>query len=272
LDTPQYRLDLFKKDRAAYQDKWSETGTFVKYGMLSEEKFNDKAVKFVLLKNLENEYFTLDEYKEKVSPIQTDKHDKVVYLYTNQPKEHYSYIKSAQEMGYDVLEFDTVIDNHFMQHIESKGTDVTFVRVDSDTADNLIQKDDKRESVMSEKEIEKVKGIFTDSLGDLKGGYIETKPLSPGDHPVIITKPEFMRRMKEMQALNGMDLGGMPDSHNIVINTNHPLVADKLVKMKSAEKKEDFAKYLHNLALLNQNMLKGEDMSKFIEKSIEFLK
>ena len=263
--------DLFKKDRPAYQEKWSETGTFVKYGMLSEEKFHDKAVKFALLKNLADEYFTFEEYKEKVAAIQTDKNDKVIYLYTNQPKEHHSYIKSAQDMGYDVLEFDTVIDNHFMQHLEHKLGDVTFVRVDSDTADNLIQKDEKRESVMSEKEIEKVKTIFTDSLGDLKGGYIDMKPLSPTDHPVVITRPEFMRRMKEMQALNGMDMAGMPDSHNVVINTNHPLVAQKLVKMKSAEKKTDFAKYLHQLALLNQNMLKGEDMTTFIEKSIEFL-
>lgn len=263
--------DLFKKDREAYQSKWGEIGTFVKYGMLSEEKFNDKAQKFALLKNLNDEYFTLEEYKEKVKDTQTDKHEKVVYLYTNQPKEHHSYVKSAQEAGYDVLEFDTVIDNHFMQHIEHKGQDVTFVRVDSDTVDNLIQKDETRESVMSEKEIEKVKEIFTSSLGDLKGGYIDMKPLSPSDHPVVITRPEFMRRMKEMQALNGMDMAGMPDSHNIVINTNHPLVADKLVKMKSAEKKESFAKYLHSLALLNQNMLKGEDMSNFIEKSIEFM-
>lgn len=263
--------DLFKNDRPAYQEKWSEIGTFVKYGMLSEEKFYDRANKFVLLKNLEGEYFTLEEYKEKVTATQTDKHGKVIYLYTTQPKEHYSYIKSAQDAGYDVIEFDTVIDNHFMQHIEHKGGDVTFVRVDSETTDNLIQKDETKESVMSDKEVAKVKQLFTDSLGDLKGGQIEMKPLSPTDHPVVITRPEFMRRMKEMQAIQGMDMGGFPDSHNIVINTNHPLVADKLVKMKSADKKADFAKYLHNLALLNQNMLKGEDMSKFIEKSIEFL-
>ena len=116
-----------------------------------------------------------------------------------------------------------------------------------------------------------MKILFTDALGDLQGGNIELKPLSPQDHPVVITKPEFMRRMKEMQAMQGMDLGGMPDMHNVVINTNHPLIADKLLKMRSAEKKSDFAKYLHNLAKLNQNMLKGEDMSNFITKSIEFL-
>ena len=262
---------LFKDDRKAYEEKWSEVGTFVKYGMMSEEKFHDKATKFALLKNLDGDFFTLDEYKEKVEGNQKDKTDKVIYLYTTNPKEHHSYIESARAYGYDILEFDNIIDNHYMQHLEYKIGGISFVRVDSDTVDNLVKKDEQKESVLSEKEIEKVKNLFTDALGDLQGGNIELKPLSPQDHPVVITKPEFMRRMKEMQAMQGMDLGGMPDMHNVVINTNHPLIADKLLKMRSAEKKSDFAKYLHNLAKLNQNMLKGEDMSNFITKSIEFL-
>jgi molecular chaperone HtpG len=262
---------LFKDDRKAYEEKWSEVGTFVKYGMISEEKFNEKATKFALLKNLEGEFYTLDEYKEKLEVNQKDKHDKVVYLYTTTPKEHHSYIESAKAYGYDVLEFDNVIDNHFMQHLEYKVGGITFVRVDSDTPDNLVQKDETKESILSEKEIEKVKDLFTSALGDLKGGQIELKPLSPDDHPVLITKPEFMRRMKEMQAMQGMDMGGMPDMHNVVINTNHPLIVDKLLKMRSVDKKSDFAQYLHNLAMLNQNMLKGEDMSNFIAKSIEFM-
>lgn len=263
--------NLFKDDRKAYEEKWSEVGTFVKYGMISEEKFNDKATKFALLKNLEGEHYTLDEYKEKVEATQKDKHDKIVYLYTTNPKEHHSYIESAKAYGYDILEFDNIIDNHFMQHLEYKVGGITFVRVDSDTPDNLVQKDETKESVLGEKEIEKVKDLFTTALGDLQGGQIELKPLSPEDHPVLITKPEFMRRMKEMQAMQGMDMGGLPDMHNVVINTNHPLIVDKLLKMRSAEKKSDFAQYLHNLAKLNQNMLKGEDMSKFIAKSIEFM-
>ena len=262
---------LFKKDRKAYEEKWSEVGTFVKYGMISEEKFHEKATNFALLKNLNGEFFTLDEYKEKVEKVQKDKHDKIVYLYTTNPKEHHSYIESAKAYGYDILEFDNIIDNHYMQHLEYKVGGITFVRVDSDTPDNLVQKDETKESVLSEKEIEKVKDLFTNALGDLKGGNIELKPLSPEDHPVMITKPEFMRRMKEMQAMQGMDLGAMPDMHNIVINTNHPLIVEKLLKMRSPEKKTDFAQYLHNLAKLNQNMLKGEDMSRFITKSIEFL-
>ncbi|MDF1698703.1 MAG: molecular chaperone HtpG [Saprospiraceae bacterium] len=262
---------LFKDDRKAFEEKWSEVGTFVKYGMLSEEKFHDKAKKFALLKNLEGEFYTLEEYKAKVETNQKDKSDKVIYLYTNNPKEHHSYVQSAKAYGYDVLEFDNIIDNHFMQHVEYKEGEVSFVRVDSDTADNLVKKDETKESVLSEKEVDKVKDLFTTALGDLQGGQIELKPLSPEDHPVLITKPEFMRRMKEMQAMSGMDMGSMPDMHNVVVNTNHPLIVEKLLKMRSADKKSDFAKYLHSLAKLNQNMLKGEEMSKFISKSIEFM-
>ena len=263
---------LFKKDREKYEEKWNDIGIFVKYGMISDEKFYDKGTNFGLFRNTEDKYFTIEEYKEKIKGIQTDKHDKIIMLYTNNPNEQHSYVQSAKNYGYDVLVFDQIIDNHFMQHLEYKLGDVTFVRVDSDTVDNLVQKDETKESVLSEKEQEKVKDIFTTSLGDLKGGQIELKPLSPNDHPVIITKPEFMRRMKEMQALQGMDMSMLPDSHNVIVNTNHPLIADKLVKMKSAEKKESFANYLHKLAMLNQKMLSGEELSQFIEKSIEFLK
>ena len=263
---------LFKKDRKNFEDKWGEIGVFAKYGMLSEEKFYDKGLKFALLKNLENEFFTIEEYKEKIKSNQTDKNDKLVMLYTNDKERHYSYIESAKSRGYDILEVDKVIDNHFMQQLEQKMGDLTFVRVDSDTADNLVQKDEKMDSVLSDKDQEKVKTLFTESIGDLKGGTIELKALSPEDHPVMITKPEFMRRMKEMQRMQGMNMGGdMPEYHNVVINSNHPLVADKLLKMRG-EKKESFANYLHKLALLNQDMLKGEELSAFVKKSIEFMR
>ena len=262
---------LFKKDREAYQSKWKDIGVFVKYGMITEEKFYDKAQKFCLLKNVDNEYFTLDEYKEKVAKTQTDKHDRTVFLYSNMPAEHHSYISSAKAYGYDVLELDNVIDNHFMQTLENKLEKVNFVRVDSETVDNLVQKDETKESVLTEKEQTKIKDIFTASLGEAKGAQIELKPLSPDDQPVIITRPEFMRRMKEMQQMQGMAGMDLPDSYNVVINTNHPLVAKKLLKMKSQEKREGFASYLHMLAKLNQNMLKGEDLALFTKKSIEFL-
>ena len=263
---------LYKKDQKAFEDKWDDVGTFVKYGMLSDEKFYDKASAFCILKNTEGEFTLFDEYVEKVKATQTDKNDRTVLLYANNAAEQHSYIESAKNYGYDVLLFNNVIDNHFMQHMEQKKTGITFVRVDSDTADKLVQKDEEKASVLSEKEEEKVKTIFTDSLGDLKGGYIDIRPLSPDDSPVMITKPEFMRRMKEMQMMQGMDMAGLPDSHNIVINANHELIAKKMISMKGKEKKEKFAKYLYDLARLNQNMLKGEEMSQFINTSIEFLK
>jgi molecular chaperone HtpG len=166
---------------------------------------------------------------------------------------------------------DHMIDNHWLQHLEQKLDKVMFVRVDSDTVDNLVQKDETAESVLSEKEQEKVKGLFEVVLKGQKHA-IQLKPMSPDVHPVVITRPEFMRRMKEMQQMQGMSLGDFPDSVNVVINTNHPLVAEKLVNMRSAEKKEKFAKYLYDLARLNQHMLKGEEMNAFIAESIEFLK
>ena len=262
---------LFKKDRKDFESKWKDLGVFVKYGMLSEEKFHDKAVKFALFRNVDDDFFTIEEYKEKIKAQQKDKYDKLVMIYTNSPAEHDSFIQASKNRGYDVLEFDTVIDNHFMQHLEHKLGDVTFVRVDSDTVDNLVQKDEKQESVLSEKEQEKVKELFTAQIDD-QSASIQLKPLSPDDQPVLITRPEFMRRMKEMQALQGMGTNGFPDSYNVVVNTNHPLVAEKLLKMRSQDKKEEFVKHMYNLARLNQGMLKGTELTNFINKSIEFLK
>ncbi len=262
---------LFKKDREAYQDKWQDLGVFVKYGMISEDKFYQKALKFALLKNVDGQFFTIDEYKDKVKTLQTDKHDKIVLLYTNNPTEHDSFIQSAKTRNYDILEFDNIIDNHFIQQMEYKLGDVTFVRVDSDTADNLVQKDEKKESVLSEKEQEKIKVLFEEQIAD-KGANIDLKPLSPEDMPCLITRPEFMRRMKEMQSLQGMSMDGLPDSYNFIVNTNHPLIAEKLLKMKSGEKKKDFVQHLYNLALLNQGMLKGAELTKFINDSVSLLK
>ena len=262
---------LFKDDRKAFEEKWSEISVFAKYGMISEEKFYDKAEKFCLLKNLKGEHFTFEEYKEKIEATQKDKHDKIIHLYSNNPKEHHSFIESAEGYGYDVLEMDNIIDNHFMQQIEQKLGYCTFVRVDSDTADNLVQKDETKESVLSEKEQEKVEGIFKSILPENGGPNLEMKALSPTDLPVIVTKPEFMRRMMEMQNMQAMGGSAMPEIFNVVVNTNNPLVAEKLVKMRSEEKKEKFASYLYDLARLNQNMLKGEELSAFIKKSLEFV-
>jgi len=262
---------LYKKDREGFEDKWKDLGVFVKYGMLSEEKFHDKAVKFALLKNTEGKHFTIEEYQEHIKANQTDKNNKAVMIYSNNLAEHDSFITSAKNYGYDILEFDNVIDNHFMQHLEQKLTDTSFVRVDSDIASKLVQKDDQPESVLSEKEQEKIKTLFEGKI-TTAGANISIEALSPDDQPVVITRPEFMRRMKEMQALQGMQAGAFPDNYNVVVNANHSLVAEKLLKMRSEEKKEEFVEHLYNLALLNQGMLKGAELTKFINKSVEFLK
>ncbi len=263
--------ELFKNDREGFEEKWNDISAFIKYGMMTEEKFDEQAKKFVLLQNLDDKYFTLEEYKDSIKENQTDKHNKIIAVYTNNKQEHHSFIEATRDYGYDVLQFDNVIDNHFMQHLEHKGGDFTFVRVDSETVDNLVQKDETRESVLSEKMQEKVKTLFEAQVGE-KGGSIVLKALPDSTPPVVITKPEFMRRMKEMQQLQGMNMGAMPDMHNVVVNTNHPLISDKLIKMKSAEKKDAFTKHLYNLALLNQNMLKGADLTAFVKSSLEFLK
>ena len=262
--------DLFRNDRAGYEAKWNDLGVFVKYGMISDEKFHEKAEKFALLKNVDGKFFTIEEYKEKVKAAQTDKYDKVVLLYTNNASEHDGLIEVCRNRNYDVLVFDNVIDNHFIQHLEYKAGGVTFVRVDSDTIDNLIQKDEKQESVLSEKDEKKIKELFEKLVTD-SGSHVVMKALSPDDHPVQITRPEFMRRMKEMQALQGMSFDHFPDSYNVVVNSNHPLIANKLVKMKNKEQQQQAAAYLVSLARLNHNMLKGTELTTFIKKSLELI-
>ena len=167
-----------------------------------------------------------------------------------------------------MLKMDMALDNHYMQKLEQKLEKTGFIRVDSDTLDKLIDKDEKRESVLNEKQQEKIKTVFTEQIIDT-GASVQLEALSPEDQPVIITKPEFMRRMREMSAMNGMDMSAMPDSYNVVVNTNHPLVAERLLKAK--KKQGELAKHLYNLALLNQGMLRGAELSGFISKSIEYL-
>ncbi|MCI4651524.1 molecular chaperone HtpG [Phaeodactylibacter sp.] len=263
--------DLYKKERDNFISKWDDLGVFIKYGMISDEKFYDRALPFTLVKSLDGTFTPIDEYKEKVKEQQTDKYDKIVMLYTHAPDQHNTFTEAAKNKGYDVLIFDNVIDNHFMQHLEQKLGDVTFVRVDSDTVDNLVQKDEATESVLNEEEQNTVKGVFEKIVTD-QGSSVITKALSPEDQPVTITRPEFMRRMKEMQSLQGMSFGDFPDSVNVVVNTNHPLVAQKLLKEEDEGKQQEVADYLYKLAMLNQQMLKGADLTAFINKSLNFLK
>jgi molecular chaperone HtpG len=263
--------DLFKKDRENFESKWDDLGVFIKYGLISDDKFYERALPFALLKNVDNQFATIEEYKEKVKANQTDKHDKIVLLYTNDVEGHDIFVSTAKDKGYDILVFDNIIDNHFMQQLEYKQGGVTFIRVDSDTVDNLVQKDEKTESVLNEEQEKQLVAIF-EGLEIGAGGSVSAKALSPESQPVTITRPEFMRRMKEMQSLQGMQLGDFPDSFNVVVNTNHPLVANKLMDEKDEDKQKETASYLLNLALLNQNMLKGPALTAFVNKSLEFLK
>ena len=264
--------DLFKESRENFEQKWKDLGVFVKYGMITEDKFYDRANKFALLENTEGAFFTLEEYKEKVKGAQTDKHDKIVCIYTSDADAHHTQVSAAKEKGYDVLIFDNVIDNHFMQQLEQKDGAVTFVRVDSDTTDKLVQKDEEAESVLNEEQEKAVKSTFEAILGEQTGKSIELRALSPNDQPVMITRPEFMRRMQEMQAMQGMDMGPMGDMYNVVVNSNHELVAGKLLEAENEDEQKALADYLYKLALLNQGMLKGEKLTEFVNRSLSFLK
>jgi molecular chaperone HtpG len=227
---------------------------------------------FALLKNSDGQYFTIEEYRDKIKGAQTDKHKRTVFLYTHSPVEHHGLVEAAKARSYDVLELDNMIDAHFMQHLEYKLKDVTFVRVDSDTVDNLVQKDEKQESVLTEKEQEQVKSVFEGIVKEKKGSSVMLQPLSPDDQPVQITRPEFMRRMKEMQALQGGGFGDFGDMHNVVVNSNHPFIADKLLKLPEGDERAALGQHLLDLALLNMGMLRGAELSAFVKKSLEFLR
>jgi molecular chaperone HtpG len=261
--------DLFKNDRPAFEQKWRDLGVFVKYGIISDPKFDERAKNFVLVENTRSEYALLGEYKDKIKDAQTDKHGKVVVIYTNDPEGQHAQIAAAESRGYDVLKLDTVLDNHWMQHLEYRSElGLTFVRVDSDTVDQLVQKDEKRESVLSEAEQNDLKQVFDHAIAGQAGATVQLSALSPDDQPVQIVKPEFMRRMKEMQSLHGMGLGDMPDSYNVIVNSNHPLLVNKLLKMTETQEKEGFAKYMVHLALLQQGMLRGEALTGFVRETL----
>jgi molecular chaperone HtpG len=261
--------ELFKEDRPAFEQKWRDLGVFIKYGVISDKKFDEKAANFTLVENTKGEFYLLNDYKEHIKANQTDKHNKTVCIYTNDPEGHDAVIKAAYNRGYDVLRLDTVLDNHWMQHIEYKAeSGIVFVRIDSDTLDKLVQKDEKRESVLSEAETETVKKVFEGISS--KDGRVECSALAPDDQPVVIVRPEFMRRMKEMQSLQGMGMGDFPDMYNVVVNTNHPLIAQKLVTEPEADQKI-LAQYLYDLALLQQGMLRGEALTYFINKTLSTL-
>ena len=261
--------DLFKKDRKDFEKKWDDINIFVKYGIISDEKFYDRAKEFSLLKNVDDQYFTFEEYREKVKVNQTDKEGQVIYLYASNKGKQDSYIQAAKVKGYDVLILDGVLDSHFINTLEQKLEKTHIKRVDSDTADKLIEKDQKSESVLSSDEQEQVKGIFEKAINN-KNMTLAVEAMSPDELPVVITMSEFMRRMKDMAKLGGGGygfMGTMPDNYNVSINGNHTIV-QKILKAETEDQKTTLAKQAYDLALLSQNMLTGSDLTNFIKRSV----
>ncbi len=262
---------MFNEDRKDFESKWDALKVFVEYGMLTEDKFYDKANKFAMFKNVKGEYSTIEEYQEKIKDFQTDKDGKLVVLYANSKEAHHQFISAAEDRGYDVVLFDSPLTPHYIAKLEQKLENVTFVRVDSDTIDNLIKKDIEIPSKLSDEEKETLKPIFESVIAKDKF-TVQMETMSETDAPVVITQPEFMRRMQEQQRMGGggMMMGAFPEMFNFVVNVNHPVVGAILAKEGDA--KADSAKQLADLALLSQGMLKGEKLTKFITRSVELMK
>lgn len=262
---------MFKNDREDFEKKWDNLKIFVEYGMLTDDKFYQKAEKFTLLKNTKDEYFTLEEYQEKLKPIQTDKDGKLVILYANSKEEHHSFITAAEERGYDVLLLDSPLTPHYISQLESKLENVTFARVDSDTLDKLIKKDVEIPSKLSDDDKEKLKPVF-EAVVNKEKFTVQFENMSETEPPIVITQPEFMRRMQEQQRMGGGGMnmfGSFPEMYNLAVNANHPTVASIL--RKKGDNKEKVAKQLTDLAMLSQGMLKGADLTTFIKRSIELI-
>ncbi len=328
--------EIFKNDRPEFEKKWDDLKLFIEYGMMTEEKFYEKAEKFALFKNTDGKYFTFEEYEKLIKPNQTDKNKQLIYLYTTNIEEQYSYIEKAKNKGYDVLSLDGQLDTHFINHVEQKFKDSRFTRVDADVIEKLILKEDVQDSKLTDKEKEELTTVFKSQMKEKEKFYFSFEALGETDHPIVITQSEFIRRMKDMSELGGGAnfYGNMPDTFNMVVNTSHPLVtkvkegiekstgkkieelqeksaplaaekeklenagkdkkeeeipqADKdkledlnkqIDDMKKKEEKilSDFGnknklvKQLIDLALLSNNMLKGEDLIRFVNRSVELI-
>ena len=263
---------LFKDDRKSFEEKWNDIKVVIEYGMLSEEKFFEKAEKFALYPSVDNEYFTYEELEAKIKDAHTDKDGKLVLLYASNLEEQHSYIEAAKEKGYTVLLLDSPIVPHLLQKLETSKENISFARVDSDAVENLIKKEEESISKLDETQIttlkEKVEGVVKDT-----GYIIQTEALSSDALPFMLTEPEFMRRMKDMQKTGGGGFMGqnMPDMYNLVINTNHPL-ASEILETKTDRKREKLIRQALDLAKLSKGVLKGADLSAFIKRSVDLIK
>ena len=263
---------LFKDYRKSFEEKWNDIKVVIEYGMLSEEKFFEKAEKFALYPSVNNEYFTYEELEVKIKDAHTDKDGKLVLLYASNLEEQHSYIEAAKEKGYTVLLLDSPIVPHLLQKLETSKENISFARVDSDAVENLIKKEEESISKLDETQITTLKEKVEDIVKDT-GYIIQTEALNSDALPFMLTEPEFMRRMKDMQKTGGGGFMGqnMPDMYNLVINTNHPL-ASEILETKTDKKREKLIRQALDLAKLSKGVLKGADLSAFIKRSVDLIK
>ena len=259
-------------DKTALEEKWDDIKIFVEYGMLTEEKFCERALKFALLKNTEGRYFKLDDYRDHIKALQTDKDKNVIYLYATDTDEQHAYIAKAKEKGYDVLLMDSVLNSHYINLLEQKVEKTRFVRVDADTVERLIAHDDAIPEKLSQEEKDKLKPIIENEV-DKARFTVQLESMESDDQPMVITQNEFMRRYKEMSQTSGGGMGfygEMPDSYNLVVNINHPLIGQLLAE-PDADKQRQLVHQLTDLALLSNGLLKGEALTQFIKRSVQMI-
>lgn len=264
--------EIFNTNRKEFEAKWDSLGLFVKYGMMTDDKFLERANKFHIMEDVDDgKFYTLEEYKETTSALQTNKENKLVILYTTNPVQQHSYIQAAKTKAYKVVKLETIVDAAFINQMEMKWENVHFVRADADIADNLIDKTEMVESLLSKEEEEKLKGLFSFQVPNLHV-TIDIKGLSSEAPPVVATRPEFMRRMKDMSAMSGMGsfYANMPDEVTLTVNGNHPIYQNVL-KQEDAEMQTKLVRNLADLALLSQGLLKGNDLTTFINRSVELM-
>ena len=265
---------LFKNNREELEAKWNDIKIVIEYGMLSEDKFFEKADKFALYPTVDGSFYTSEELQEKTKDNQTDKDDKLVILYTSDKEAQHSYIEAAKKKGFEVLLMDSPIIGHLMQKLESSKEKISFVRVDSDHLDNLIKKEETAISKLSDEEKEKLKADLEETITN-KSYTVQLEAMDSDSSPFIITEPEFMRRMKEMQQTGGgggmFGMGSMPEMYNLIVNTNHELIGE-ILNTKTAKKKERLINQYLDLARLSKGLLKGEELTEFIKRSYEMVK
>ena len=262
---------LFKNDREAFEQKWNDIKVVIEYGMLSEDKFYEKAEKFALYPTIDGSFFTLEELKEATKDLQTDKDNKHIILYASNVDEQHAYIEAAKEKGYQVVLLDSPIVSHLIQKLESSNENLSFARVDGDAIENLIKKEEATVSKLSDEEKEKLQPLIEEVVPKEKYS-IQLEALSSTQLPFVLTQPEFMRRMKEMQQAGGNAMfGQMPEMYNLVVNTNHPLV-EQILNTKTEKKRTRLIQQTLDLARLSQNLLKGEELTSFIQRSVDLIK